>query len=245
MANTSGVAVDVAYERDHAVLRLDGRLSPATATEIRAALGTFLADPGCVLIDLSRLRLDWQPAVEVFPAALTAAGGWPLGRILLFGADPGMTAGLHAARVPRTVPLVDNLSAALVEKSVLPQRVHRHRDLPMDLYSPASARYFLREVCDDWEVDDVYHAAVLVATELVTNAVEHAQSASRLSVSLDDAGFRISVRDYLRCEAPRPRPIDIRSKRGRGLLMMAALAANWGVTEHPDGKSVWATLSPH
>jgi hypothetical protein len=32
------------------------------------------------------------------------------------------------------------------------------------------------------------------------------------------------------------------ARRGRGLHLVAQLAANWGVTDHPDGKTVWATV---
>jgi anti-sigma regulatory factor (Ser/Thr protein kinase) len=84
--------------------------------------------------------------------------------------------------------------------------------------------------------------AELVANELVTNAVEHAHSTSRLTVTYTGTVFRIAVRDYCPAPNPRPRPIDVGAFRGRGLHLVAALAQIWNVDQHPDGKTFWANL---
>jgi anti-sigma regulatory factor (Ser/Thr protein kinase) len=89
------------------------------------------------------------------------------------------------------------------------------------------------EACED---------ARLVATELVANVVDHADTDCVLTVSMDGAGLRIEVRDFYRCLPPRPRPIDLHALRGRGLQVVSALSARWGVSEFDDGKSVWAEL---
>ncbi|HKS51808.1 MAG TPA: ATP-binding protein [Pseudonocardiaceae bacterium] len=66
--------------------------------------------------------------------------------------------------------------------------------------------------------------AELVASEVVTNVVEHAHSSSRLTVSSTGSALRVSVRDYRPTPIPRPRPIDIDAPAGRGLHLVTALA---------------------
>jgi hypothetical protein len=75
----------------------DGRL-------VTKALTKLLLNHAAVLVDLSRLRLGWAPALQVFPTALAAAS-WPFARLAQFGGNQQLTAALHGARVPTTVPL--------------------------------------------------------------------------------------------------------------------------------------------
>jgi anti-sigma regulatory factor (Ser/Thr protein kinase) len=103
---------------------------------------------------------------------------------------------------------------------------------------------FLSDVCLDWGVADLYEDVALVAGELVTNAVVHAASTSRLRIGLDHRGLWVEVRDYRPGDAPRPRPRIIGGHGGRGLHVVDAVAHQWGVTDHPDGKTVWALIRP-
>jgi anti-sigma regulatory factor (Ser/Thr protein kinase) len=116
--------------------------------------------------------------------------------------------------------------------------------LPADPTAPRQARALLQEAATDWGVpDELYHDAAMVVTELVANAVDHARTASTLTLGLDDKALSIAVRDGNVGQAPRPRPVDPTAPRGRGLQMVEALAVSWGVTAHPDGKTVWAVLA--
>jgi anti-sigma regulatory factor (Ser/Thr protein kinase) len=98
-----------------------------------------------------------------------------------------------------------------------------------------------------WSVPgSVEQLAELVVSELVTNAVVHAYSCSRVILTCGDSALRVSVRDYCPTPTPRPRPIDVTAASGRGLHLVVALADNWGVNQHPDGKTIWAQLTyPH
>jgi anti-sigma regulatory factor (Ser/Thr protein kinase) len=84
---------------------------------------------------------------------------------------------------------------------------------------------------------------VLVASELVGNAVRHTHSAnsSALGVdwSLDDAGVTIQVSDPS-AVAPTPRSPRETESGGRGLRIVEALADHWGVRPTDGGKRVWA-----
>jgi anti-sigma regulatory factor (Ser/Thr protein kinase) len=236
------VVTEVTHEPGHDVLRLAGPLSLATAPVVRATIGKLLAERGRVVVDLSALRLEWQPAVELFPAALAAAGGWPVARLVLAGARAKLTMALRAARVPSTVPLVTDLAAALARLDDRPLRVTRHRDLPPHPAAPGSARAFVREACTDWDLLDLVPSAALVVTELVSNAVEHARTRCRVTVNHDGRGLHLGVRDFYPSGPLRPAPVDVTALRGRGLHIVIATAANWGVTAHSDGKTVWATV---
>lgn len=105
----------------------------------------------------------------------------------------------------------------------------------------AVARRFVRDRLAAWEATDHVEGAVLVASELVTNAVLHARTAVTLRVDTDGPTVRIEVFD----ENPRlpvagPCPPDATS--GRGLSLIAALADAWGMENRGDGKVVWAEI---
>jgi two-component sensor histidine kinase len=94
-----------------------------------------------------------------------------------------------------------------------------------------------------WSVSEALEQlAELVASELVTNAVEHAHSSSRLTLTSTGSALRVSVRDYRPMPLPRPRPIAIDGSGGRGLHLVTLMAHCWGADEHPDGKTMWAQL---
>lgn len=87
-------------------------------------------------------------------------------------------------------------------------------------------------------VDD----ARLVVSELATNAIRHAGTAFTVTVACRGDDVTIHVRDGSALE-PVMGLRSATSLHGRGLLLVHALSAAWGVTTDDDGgKSVWATL---
>ena len=242
MTVVAGLWTEVEEHPDHDLLRLRGALSLATTPRARAAVGKLLRDRGAVVVDLTDAELAWDPAAEVFPSALAAAGGWPTARLVLTGASAGFATRLRALRIHRSVPLVDDPALAPGRLCRRPERVARHRDLPVDLAAPAMARSLVREACADWSATAAEEAATLVASELVSNAVQHARSTCRVSVAVDGTGLRIGVRDYAPGHEPRTRPVDLDRPAGWGLHLVAMLSSEWGVHRHPDGKTAWAVI---
>jgi anti-sigma regulatory factor (Ser/Thr protein kinase) len=242
MTVVAGLWTEVEEFPDHDLLRVRGRLSLRTAPRVRTVLGKLLQDRAAVVVDLTETALAWDPAAEVFPSALAAAGGWPAARLVLTGAGAGFADRLRALRIHRSVPLVDDPAHARSHLYRRPERVARHRDLPADLAAPAMARALVREACADWSVTGAEDAATLVASELVSNAVLHARSTCRMSVAVDETGLRIGVRDYAPGHELRTRPVDFAEPSGRGLHLVAMVSSEWGVHRHPDGKTAWAVI---
>ena len=228
---------------DHVLLVVHGGLSMASANlTVRRALRKHLLDRGRVVVDLSGATVRWTPAVDVFPSVLAAAGGWPSARLTLAGADSTTERVLRSARVHLTVPVAGDRDQARVLLDVRPERVSRRHEMPCDLMAPWLARSFGELACDDWELDlALGDAMLMVVTELVGNAVEHAGTDSVLSLRLDHRRLTVAVRDHRPAAEGLPRP-GVHGERGYGLLMVQGVSRAWGVTRHDDGKTVWAVL---
>jgi anti-sigma regulatory factor (Ser/Thr protein kinase) len=111
--------------------------------------------------------------------------------------------------------------------------------LPADLRAAHEARLFVCDACRRWGLSS--DSAELVVSELVSNAVLHASSESELEISRHADGLRISVADG-DSHHPLRYPQDLDALGGRGLDIVAVLASDWGVTDRPDGKVVWAVV---
>jgi serine/threonine-protein kinase RsbW len=108
------------------------------------------------------------------------------------------------------------------------------------------ARVLLRESLDEWGLGALAETAELVLSELLTNAVRHTGASPGREIETHwfplDGGVRIEVHDAGdgRPVLGAPAPDE---QGGRGLLLVEALAARWGVTgRRGPGKAVWAEL---
>jgi anti-sigma regulatory factor (Ser/Thr protein kinase) len=112
-------------------------------------------------------------------------------------------------------------------------------ELPADRTAPSRARRFVSSTLQASNVPPpVIDDAVLLASELVTNALLHARSAPRLDLVLDGAGLRCTVDDDS-VVPPRRRHYDNDAATGRGLALVESLAARWGSEATAHGKRVW------
>jgi anti-sigma regulatory factor (Ser/Thr protein kinase) len=105
------------------------------------------------------------------------------------------------------------------------------------------ARRALRQLFATARIDrDTSETAVLLANELVTNAVEHGHGAAYLDATVEAGAIRLEVTDSSTV-TPRPNSaVSELDERGRGLMLIDALASRWGVSPRPDGKTVWCEL---
>jgi CheY-like chemotaxis protein/anti-sigma regulatory factor (Ser/Thr protein kinase) len=115
-------------------------------------------------------------------------------------------------------------------------------DLPQELASVGLARRFVRSTLAEWHVERLVDDALVVVSELTANAITHAYCSCVLRLSLTSSVLRVEVTDSGH-GAPEPMPASSTREHGRGLHLVAALAAAWGM-ESVDGggKLVWAEL---
>lgn len=104
-----------------------------------------------------------------------------------------------------------------------------------------TARRFLTCTLRAWREDELVADAELVVSELASNAIRHARSPFRVSVTRVGARVRVSVED-LGAGLPREIGQSLDGVSGRGIALVAALAESWGVVRGDDGKTVWAEL---
>jgi len=80
--------------------------------------------------------------------------------------------------------------------------------------------------------------ALLLTSEVVTNAILHARSRLRLTATVDTHQVVVRVYDMARTP-PRRRSYRPDAGTGRGMHLVEALADSWGVDETSSGKCVW------
>ena len=114
-------------------------------------------------------------------------------------------------------------------------------ELPYDDASAVRARRFVSQTLDAWE-HGPHSDALLVVSELVTNAVIHARSRATVTLRAREGALRIEVADF-GGGSPEPRTPAPETAGGRGLLLVAALAQTWGIDPIKGGKVVWAELA--
>jgi PAS domain S-box-containing protein len=114
--------------------------------------------------------------------------------------------------------------------------------LPPQPASVAEARRLVRRLLERCEREDLTEPAVLLVSEIVTNALLHAGTDIELRARVDDRGVRIEVGDGS-SHLPSRRSYAPTSGTGRGLLMIESMVDDWGVTRHAHGKTVWFELS--
>lgn len=195
--------------------------------------------PDVIVLDLG---LPDLPGGEVVANLRETA---PAAKIVIFtGSDVETNASLLSGRVEGFVPkdadvefLVDMLAdvAGDIERSASMQ-------LGRDMLSAARARRFAAQHCRLWGCESNVDSALVVVSELVTNAILHGGSECELRLSLAKGALRVEVVDY-GSGNPDLMAATAQDEHGRGLLLISALAAAWGVEATATGKAVWAQVS--
>jgi anti-sigma regulatory factor (Ser/Thr protein kinase) len=113
------------------------------------------------------------------------------------------------------------------------------------------ARRVLRHMLREWQLESMSDPALLLVSELVTNAVQASEMVAcpedashpmvSLSLELNDTSLLIKVWDA-NPGLPLLQEADVCGDRGRGLLLVDFLADGWGHHDADQGKVVWCEV---
>ena len=118
-------------------------------------------------------------------------------------------------------------------------------DLPASASSAHTARQFVRQALLGWGGSHIIEPATLMASELVTNAIQYSQTDSdsehpiAVRVLTTPYGVRIEVDDE--CDTV-PLQRDATDEGGRGLTIVDTMSTAWGTRTSQNGKTVWFEL---
>ena len=116
--------------------------------------------------------------------------------------------------------------------------------------APAEARRRVRDAIRSWRVPVDLDAALLLTSELVTNAIRHeagqeagqGAQAVMLAITSSRGRLRVDVHDTSR-SLPAVAEVPADAETGRGLLLVETLSDEWGFYRTPAGKAVYFTLA--
>lgn len=191
--------------------------------------------------------LDDTPgeALDVLASTGRHVAAWPATPLVLASRE-GQAAGLLAGR-----PGAQELSYASSMLHGWTQVMTRrsppsaHLRLGPGAMAARNARRFLIRCCLDWGLNQQLASGPLVVSELVTNAIQHANTDIDIFLAADQGRLRVGVRD----RNPIPPVTRVAgapdAPAGRGLRVVEALARASGALPTDDGgKFVWAVLGP-
>jgi anti-anti-sigma regulatory factor/anti-sigma regulatory factor (Ser/Thr protein kinase) len=249
-ATTWGWAMEIHHSsRDGClVVALTGSIDLFSVSAVQRALLKDLSEqPYALICDLGGVdRLDPVCATVFATVVNHPSSRWPTTSFALCGAQPSVAEILNRLHVPHFLQLYPDVEEALDAVFARPPYLRDELLLAPNLSAPAAARAFVQQVCRYWELalpdTTLVDRAMLLANELVANAVVHARTDLRLRLELRGDWLHIAVRDgsprLLRLATANPE-----AEAGRGLWLVEQLAYAWGVNRHPDGgKVVWCTL---
>lgn len=217
----------------------DGFDVVAEATTGHEALALVRAEqPDVIVLDLGLPDLAGEEVLTRIRADS------PRSKVVVFSGREAPNRAWFAGRVEGFVLKDSALDLLLDVLDTVGHRSEQHVDLalPVDPASVAGARRFVRSTFGTWDIgDELTQDALIIASELVTNAITHGHSPCELRLAAHDAAVRVSVLDrgegtpdLLAYSETRP--------HGRGLHIVGALSTAWGVDRVPQGKLVWAQL---
>ncbi|MGW6022457.1 SpoIIE family protein phosphatase [Streptomyces sp. NPDC055099] len=146
---------------------------------------------------------------------------------------------LHAL-LPDTDTYADDVTLLLVSFPTAPLDT-AETGLESEAVSIPAGRRFLRAKLAEWGLTAQTDTALLLASELLTNAFLHARGPFNLRVWHSVRELGVEITDHT-TPRPRARLAESTEEDGRGLLLVEALADAWGTRPTTTGKTVWFTM---
>jgi anti-sigma regulatory factor (Ser/Thr protein kinase) len=107
----------------------------------------------------------------------------------------------------------------------------------------AEARRQVQAAIHTWDIPVDPDVAVLLTSELVTNAIRHEVTGIvMLAITCSCDQLRVDVHDTSRA-LPMLVDAPVDAETGRGLMLVTTLSAEWGFYRTPAGKAVYFTLA--
>jgi anti-sigma regulatory factor (Ser/Thr protein kinase) len=242
------IAVDRDLDRAFTIVTLGGEFNLASTPLVRTTLLKCRAEcPLAIIVDVERLLVTSRIALTVFASVQRHQRHGPAVALALCTAPATPTGRVVQRMLGGTIPVYpsrDAAVAALQDRQSAMKRVSAR--LPADPRSASTARRLVAGACDDWGLGDLADAALLVVSELVSNAVRHAGTDFDLTAMLRGPYLHLAVRDgSIRPPLVPQRPGSgwpALTTSGRGMHLVESCAAGWGTTVGGDGKIVWAML---
>lgn len=199
-------------------------------TPLRLRPGTVLALTTDGLVESADADID--DGMDRLARELAAADPGHLGLV----ADALLTGAHRADDVALLLMRYDGMAVRALRESWTVWRVPE---------AARHARRFVRRTLRSWGVSpDTEDAALLIVSELVTNALVHTDGQVRLDLSLVNHRLRLAVADASPRSPVKPTSIGWEATGGRGILLVEAVSAAWGTVPVSGGKQVWADLAP-
>jgi anti-sigma regulatory factor (Ser/Thr protein kinase) len=144
--------------------------------------------------------------------------------------------------------LSDDVALLVVRHEGLPESarpVHDRTSIDrLDPRAARSARDFIARHLAEPELVDLRETAVLLVSEVVTNALRHTDGNVELALWRFPDRVRVEVSDDT-SRSPVSRGRGLLDESGRGVPLMDALSDRWGTSPHGEGKVVWFELDLH
>jgi anti-sigma regulatory factor (Ser/Thr protein kinase) len=130
----------------------------------------------------------------------------------------------------------------LAPPTTVPRVVTATTTLPGTAASVRAARRFVASSLRGLPAG-IVNSAVVMASELATNCVQHARTEFTVAVEQCEGEVRVDIADA-GAGVPTIRRPENSEPRGRGLLVVERLSDTWGVTDGADthGKTIWFSL---
>jgi CheY-like chemotaxis protein/anti-sigma regulatory factor (Ser/Thr protein kinase) len=196
--------------------------------------------PDLVLLDLG---MPGRGGLEALPllrraadkAQIVVVSGFPGDRLEAVSRASGAVGYVEKGLSPKQTVL-DVLAVAGVLDAIVGFLSNR-KTFDRDLASSRAARGFMAETLAQWDCGELLDSVNLLVSELVTNAVVHADSEAEVAVVLTSTSLRVEVADN-GSGTVQPREAGAFDTSGRGMALVEAMSTRWGTEHRPDGGRV-------
>ncbi|MEN3307363.1 MAG: hypothetical protein V7603_3565 [Micromonosporaceae bacterium] len=229
-----------------ALVSLYGTLDETSVVDAVVSLRDCLADlPTTLVVDASHLAVTGIEALAPLTVLATDAQRWPGASVSLCSVSATTRSLVNRAAPGGELGTCDDAQATTEEALRRPVPPRMDASLPPGPDMPAASRDLVTQACEEWGLRRVRRLAELIMSELASNAVLHARTPAAVTVRLFGSCLQMAVRDGDPRLVHHPPPGTHGAhdgENGRGLLILEAMADQWGSVPTGNGKVVWAQV---